>query len=133
MPRAARRTAVLFAAGALVLLGAVPVLTASNVVPATRAASGFGSVINADALKPADCASIVLSGVVSGSGSITGSSASELVLGSAGNDSIDAKQGNDCVAAGGGDDSLQGGAGTDVCIGGPGNDTFHATCETQIQ
>ena len=34
---------------------------------------------------------------------------------------------------GGGDDALRGDAGTDVCIGGPGTDSFHATCETQIQ
>ena len=28
---------------------------------------------------------------------------------------------------------LRGDGGTDVSIGGPGTDTFHATCETQIQ
>ena len=41
--------------------------------------------------------------------------------------------GNDCIVGGGGNDMLRGDNGIDVCIGGPGADTFHATCETQIQ
>ena len=40
--------------------------------------------------------------------------------------------GDDCIL-GGGNDMLRGDGGTDVCIGGPDTDTFHATCETQIQ
>ena len=41
--------------------------------------------------------------------------------------------GNDCIVGGAANDWLQGDSGTDVCIGGPGTDTFHSSCETQIQ
>jgi Ca2+-binding RTX toxin-like protein len=41
--------------------------------------------------------------------------------------------GTDCILGGRGNDALRGDGGVDVCIGGPGVDSFHATCETQIQ
>ena len=42
--------------------------------------------------------------------------------------------GNDCILSGAGNDSLRADAGMDVCIGGvDGTDTFHPSCETQIQ
>ncbi len=46
---------------------------------------------------------------------------------------MDGLAGDDCILGGGGNDNLRGSQGTDVCIGGPGVDTFHPTCETQIQ
>ena len=58
----------------------------------------------------------------------------DLVIGtSAANANLGGKNGDNCILGGGGNDMLRGDGGTDVCIGGPHTDTFHATCETQIQ
>ena len=107
-------------------------LTATNVVPTSRAGRSTAS-ITANALKPAACSAISLKGITVGSGTFDDTGNSNLVLGSSGVDTIRGLGGNDCILGGGGDDSLNGGGGTDVCIGGPGTDTFTATCETQIQ
>jgi Ca2+-binding RTX toxin-like protein len=107
-------------------------LAAANSVPGSKAADRT-STVTAEELKPTpDCSAIVLSALVTGSGTFGGGDPSELILGSSGADTISGGKGGDCIVAGGGDDSLNGGLGTDVCIGGPGNDTFNPTCETQI-
>jgi Ca2+-binding RTX toxin-like protein len=110
----------------------VAAFSATNAVPATNA-GGTTRAIDADALKPGECASISVAVVRMGAGVYTGTSARELILGSAGLDVIDGGGGNDCLVGGAEDDSLRGGNGTDVCIGGPGVDTFYSSCETQIQ
>ena len=114
------------AAGAFVLLVA---MTASNVVPSTRAGGVVGPGPTANELKPAACAALNLTVIVVGGGS--GGQAA-LVLGTAGNDNLTGAAGGDCLVGGDGNDRLNGGPGVDVCIGGAGNDTFQA-CETQIQ
>jgi Ca2+-binding RTX toxin-like protein len=122
-------------AAALLLLGALgagAALTASTSVPASKAGSS-AQAITANALKPAACVALNLTGIRTGSGTFSDTNASRLVLGSAGDDSIRGRGGSDCILGGGGDDFLRGDGGTDVCIGGPGTDTFHASCETQIQ
>lgn len=106
-------------------------LAAANTVPASKAADRT-STVTAEQLKPSTCNAIVLTAVVRGSGTFSGTNASELILGSLGVDSISGGNGNDCIVAGGGNDTLNGGPGTDVCIGGPGMNTFNPTCETQI-
>jgi Ca2+-binding RTX toxin-like protein len=117
----------------LVLVSLASASTAANSVPATRAGSSSRS-IGAQDLKPAACASLTLTNVVTGSGSISGTTAADLVLGSSGIDTVTAGNGNDCVVGGGGADIINGGAGTDVCIGGPGIDVLDPlTCETAIQ
>ena len=88
--------------------------------------------VTADDLKPAQCASITLTNLVTGTGTITGTAGNDLILGSASADTIDGQGGDDCILGGGGDDSLTGGTDTDICLGGPDNDTF-ATCETEYQ
>lgn len=108
------------------------VLTASTVVPASKAGRSVQS-ISADDLKPAACVALNLSGIRTGSGTFSDTNASNLVLGSAVVDSIRGQAGDDCILGGGGNDTLRGDGGTDVCIGGPGTDTFFSTCETQIQ
>ena len=105
-------------------------LAATNTVPATNLGRRT-SPITANDLKPAACAALNLTAVVTGSGTFNGGNSSDLILGSAGVDKIRGKQGNDCILAGAGNDSLDGDQGTDVCIGGPGTDTF-AQCETQL-
>ncbi len=104
--------------------------TASNTVPATKAGRQQFT-INAEALKPAACAGITLTAIVTGG--VNGTAAAELVLGTAVANNFSGAGGNDCILGGGGDDTIAGGAGIDVCIGGPGIDTFNANCETQIQ
>jgi Hemolysin-type calcium-binding repeat (2 copies). len=116
------------AAAFLVLASGSFAFTAANTVPATNAGTQTFT-IDANALKPASCASLNLSAIVTNNNP---GNASELILGTAAADTINGKSGDDCILGGGGNDSITGGPGTDVCIGGPGTDTF-ASCETQTQ
>jgi Ca2+-binding RTX toxin-like protein len=97
-------------------------LTASNVVASSHAADRT-QAINANALKPTECAALNLTRIVVG---ITGTGQSELILGSSAGETINGNGGADCILGGGGNDNLRGGSGGDVCIGGPGNDTFNS-------
>ena len=118
----------------LILAGLISAVAASNTVPGTRA-DDVVQTINANALKPSECAALNLTSIVicpSGGGTCRGTTASDLILGSANVDTITGRGGNDCILGGGGNDSITGSGGTDVCIGGPGTDTF-ASCETVIQ
>ena len=117
----------------LILVSVVMAVAASNTVPGSRLASR-SVAINANALKPTECAAPNLTTIVicPASGTCTGTSKSELILGTANADTIKGKGGADCILGGGGDDDITGGAGGDVCIGGPGTDTF-TSCETIIQ
>jgi hypothetical protein len=129
VPRAtARAVATSLALAIPVVAGVGSMLSAGNVVPASKAGR-FVTPIGADTLKPSSCAGITLTTVASG---INGTTANELVLGTAAANTMSGGGGNDCVLGGGGNDAITGGSGTDVCIGGPGIDTF-TTCETQIQ
>jgi Ca2+-binding RTX toxin-like protein len=116
---------------ALVLLLGV-VSTATNIVPSSSADSSTGGRPTANQLKPPACAALNLTFVSIGGGG-GGGGLNSLILGTAGNDNLVGASGNDCIVGAGGDDKLNGNSGTDVCIGGPGNDTFHQSCETQIQ
>lgn len=107
-------------------------LMAGNTVPGSKAANR-SSTVTAEQLKPSTCNGITLTAVVTGSVTVSGGGASELVLGSSLVDAMSGGNGDDCILAGASNDSLNGGPGTDVCIGGPGTDTFNASCETQIQ
>lgn len=116
----------------LVLVTVASVSTAANSVPGTRAGISSRSIGPQD-LKPAACASLTLTSLVTGSGLINGTAAADLVLGSSGIDTVTAGNGDDCILGGGGADIISGGAGTDVCIGGPGVDVLDITCETATQ
>lgn len=115
-----------------VLLVVGVALAATTVVPSSRAGRNRQAV-TANSLKPVVCAAIPLNGILVGSGTFNDSSQPHLVAGSSGVDSIRGMGGTDCILGGGGNDALRGDGGVDVCIGGPGVDSFHATCETQIQ
>ncbi|MGZ8716419.1 MAG: hypothetical protein ACXWYO_04835 [Gaiellaceae bacterium] len=113
----------------LVLATASYAFTAANTVPATNAGQQQFT-IDANALKPAACAALNLTAIVTNN---SGTAARELVLGSAAGENILGRGGNDCILGGGGADTINGGAGAnDICIGGPGTDTF-SNCETQTQ
>ena len=133
MTSGSARSARFALAGSVAALVVGVALTATNVVPATRAGSAVPGAPTANQLKPAACASLSLTTVLAGAGTITGTGAAELVLGSAGVDTMRGAAGTDCLVGGAGNDSLRGDGGTDVCIGGAGTDTFDSTCETRIQ
>ncbi len=96
---------------ALLLLALITAFAASNSVPKTLLTDqSFG--IDADSLKPPGCAALTLSGIVTGSGTITlHGSSNELILGSGGNDTITltAASKHNCILAGGGTNTVDGG------------------------
>ena len=117
------------------------VFSSSNTLPTSS--SDYASQAQAvNNIKPAECTAI-LSGIVTGSGTFSGTAASELILGSAGVDTISGGDGADCILGGGGDDAIDGedgddvifgGPDIDVCTGGLGTDSFpNAECETATQ
>ena len=116
----------------LLLVSVLSATAAANTVPISGLADRQVA-ITANALKPAMCAGLDLTAVVAGSGIITGTNASELMLGSSGADTINGGGGNDCILGGDGIDHLFGNGGTDVCIGGAGVDALDLSCETQYQ
>ena len=120
---------VLYSVLILILISAVTAIADANAVPATRVTNQNNS-ININNLKPVACASMHLTNLVSGSGTLTGTEGNDLILGSSGADIIDGLGGNDCIVGGGGDDSINGNNGTDVCLGGSGNNTF-TSCEVE--
>lgn len=119
----------------LIVTVAISAVAAANIVPASHLADRR-SAISANALKPAECAGLNLTSVVtcpSAGGACSGTVGSDLILGSALADDIQGDKGDDCILGGGGDDSLKGDQATDVCLGGPDTDSFHPSCETQSQ
>lgn len=62
--------------------------------------------------------------VITGSGVITGTKASEIINGSSGADTISGGSGRDIISGGAGNDQLYGGAGNDVLYGGDGDDVL---------
>jgi Ca2+-binding RTX toxin-like protein len=88
--------------------------------------------VTAQDLKPAACAGLYLTNIISGSGVITGTYANDLIIASAGVDTIAGLGGDDCIIGSTGDDLITGNDGNDICIGGPGIDIF-TTCEVENQ
>lgn len=118
----------------LLMAGVVSAVAAQNTVQPSRLGQR-NFAINANALKPPQCAALNLTAVVicpSGGGNCAGTDASDLILGTSSADNITGGKGDDCILGGGGNDFLKGDQGNDVCIGGPGTNTFHPSCETQI-
>lgn len=123
----------LFATGMLTLIAVnfFSAFAAGISVPASNL--GSESVpVSAEDIKPSACSALYLTNIVSGSGTLTGTSGNDLIIGSAGVDIIDGGAGNDCILGGAGDDNLIGGDGNDICLSGSGIDTFD-TCESEIQ
>jgi len=107
----------------LVAVSIIFALSAANTVSGSKA-DYISVAIDANALKPAECASINLTRIVV-IGSNTPNGSSELILGTPGNDTINGAGGSDCILGGGGNDNLKGGAGVDILMGGPGNDAIN--------
>lgn len=107
----------------LVVGAALTAGAAANTVPASKAGSQTIARTIAQ-LTPPECAALVLTNLVVGSGTFSGTNAGDLMLGSAGNDNISGNNGTDCIVGGGGNDTLNGGAANDTLLGGPGNDSL---------
>lgn len=123
----------LFAFGSLmlILVSIISAFAAGVSVPPSNV--GQQSVpVTAEDIKPPACEAMYLTNIVSGSGTLTGTAANDLIIGSAAADTVDGLGGDDCILGGSGDDLITGGDGTDVCLGGPGTDAF-TTCETESQ
>jgi hypothetical protein len=132
-----------------VLTGVFSAISAANTVPVTWAnKNDLG--INANAIKPWECAGIKLTNIVDIGAGQTGTSANDLILGTDKADpEIRGGAGDDCILGGKGNerqkigqdwgpgifgeegnDVIIGGPGNnDHCDGGPGNDTYYS-CET---
>ncbi|RPI94988.1 MAG: hypothetical protein EHM40_04690 [Chloroflexi bacterium] len=123
----------LFALGSFVLIivSLLSAFAAGLSVPPSNVGQQSISVAAED-IKPAACGTLYLTNIVSGSGTLTGTAANDLIIGGTGADTIDGLGGNDCILGSDGDDLITGGEGTDVCLGGPGTDAFTA-CETESQ
>jgi Ca2+-binding RTX toxin-like protein len=102
----------------LVLVSSINAIAAANTVPPTNLGD-WRTGVNANTLKPPECASLNLTNIVTGSGRITGTNGNDLIIGSAGNDTINGRNGDDCILGGGGHDTINGGNGYNICIGGP--------------
>jgi hypothetical protein len=120
----------------LISFSVVLAAAANNIVPVTHLTDQSSSLTVND-LKPSACAAITLTDPVycptGPGGACDGTDASELVIGTTGPDDIRSGKGDDCIVGGGGDDNIRGQQDTDVCIGGPGANSFHPSCETEIQ
>lgn len=112
---------------ALVLFSSVTALAATNTIPASRM-DDLSILIGLNDKKPPACEGWFLTSLVTGTGTITGTSGNDLIIGSSAVDTIDGLGGDDCIVAGDGNDDITGGDGSDVCMGGPGSDIF-ITCE----
>ena len=122
---------VIVALFALIIFSVVSAIAAGVAVPASNI--GQESIpVRAEDIKPDACGTLYLTNIVRGSGTLTGTSAADLIIGSAGVDIIDGAGGDDCILGSGGDDILAGGEGNDICVGGMGNDTF-TDCEVETQ
>lgn len=105
-------------------------LTAANVIASSRAGI-TNTGVTANDLKPLACAALNLTAVRGPAPG--GGNASQLIIGTAAGETLQGNGGDDCILGAGGNDVIRGNGGNDVCIGGAGTDTFHSTCETQIQ
>jgi len=116
---------------ALIVVSIVSAFAAGISVPSSNVGQQSISV-TAEDIKPPACETLYLTNIVSGSGTLTGTAANDLIIGSAEADTIDGLGGNDCILGGNGDDLISGNDGTDVCLGGTRTDTF-TTCESENQ
>jgi len=129
-PRSALRI-FLFGLIALILVSAASAFAAGLATPAVNVDMQSFSV-TANTIKPDACNALSLANIITGAGTITGTSGNDLILGSAGIDLINGMGGDDCILGGASIDTIDGDSDTDVCIGGAGIDIF-LNCETTLE
>ena len=113
------------------MLSAMTAIAANNTVPPTQT-EDQNITFQISHLRPASCAGLSLSTLITGSGTLTGTEGNDLILASAAADTIDGLGGSDCIVGGSGDDTITGGNDSDICIGGDGADAFTG-CEGELQ
>jgi len=107
---------VLLAAAIAVGYMTTQAFTAANIVPATNIGQ-FTQAITPAQLAPAECNSVAVTTIVSGSGTIRSTAAHQLVLGSGGVDTLSDGHGTSCMVGGAGADSFSGlNGGGDRCV-----------------
>jgi Ca2+-binding RTX toxin-like protein len=113
------------AASLLVLMaaGLLSAFSASNTVTPSRM-GGAVFPIDANALKPPECAALNLTTLVILARGDSPTNGNDLIIGTSGDDNINGGAGDDCILGGDGNDTLNGGAGRDVLLGGPGDDAL---------
>lgn len=92
-------------------------LAASNSVPSTNLGESQRAIGPND-LKPAGCASLNLTSIVTGSGNFSINASNALVLGSSGDDNMNDNGHYNCLVGGAGLDHVNGHS-DDICIIGP--------------
>ena len=107
----------------LVIASLLSGLAAANTVPISKIVNSSRPITLND-LKPAECAALNLTTLVTGSGKFSGTAGNDLILGSPAADDIRGNAGTDCVLGGGGDDKLDGREHNDVLLGGPDSDNI---------
>lgn len=122
---------VAFSLATLILISVFTAFSAGIWVSNTTVGTGSASV-TPNRVKPPACDGLNLTNIVTGAGTVTGTSGNDLILGSSGDDTIDGLGGDDCILGGEGDDVINGNSNTDICLGGQGADTFIA-CESITQ
>ena len=116
---------------ALIIVSAVTAFAAGISVSSSNV-DKRSIIVTAEDLKPPACEGILLTHIVSGTGTFTGTSGNDLIIGSPNADIIDGQGGDDCILGGGGDDTLLGNDGIDICLGNQGDDIFTG-CEIEEQ
>jgi len=107
---------------ALMLASVINAVAASGTIVPSITVGQVTIPVTANELKPPQC-SMYISKIISGTGTINGTSFNDLIYGSSGSDIIDGGGGNDCIFGLGGNDTIDGGADDDIIIGGDGTDT----------
>lgn len=115
----------LMAAATFVLVTGV---AASNIVPPSHAGA-TSQLVTANSLKPAQCAALNLSVVVSGPDN-SGATANQLLLAGPADTAVVGGSGDDCIVASTSAATIDGGTGTNVCFGG--STTVFTNCQTQV-
>ncbi|MBI2333551.1 MAG: hypothetical protein HYU84_15585, partial [Chloroflexi bacterium] len=90
-----------FGLAALTIITALTAIAATNTIPSTRTDIETIS-FQINHLRPSACASLTLSNLVTGSGTLTGTEGNDLILTSSTADTIDGLGGSDCIVGGGG-------------------------------
>ena len=120
------RLALVSSAAATVVLATA--VAASNIIPPSHA--GATSIaVTANDLKPAQCAGLNLSVVVSGPGDPAATANQLLLVSPAYTDAVGGS-GDDCIDASSSIATIDGRGGTNVCFGGA--STVFTNCQTQV-
>jgi Ca2+-binding RTX toxin-like protein len=99
----------------VILFSVVTAIAATNTIPVTLLDHKV-LLTNLNDLKPSACGGISVTNLITGTGTIIGTEANDLILASSAADTIDGLGGNDCIVGGGESDTCFGGLGSDIFV-----------------